>query len=305
MKTLISLVGPTGIGKTKWSLEMARRFGLPVIGADSVQIYRGLDIGSGKVTAEEMGEVAHHMIDVVDPCEDFSAGDYGRAVEGLLPDLLGKHDAALLVGGSGFYLQAVWDGLDDMPPVDLKVREQLNQEFAEVGLIPLVQELRKVDLASFDSIDRRNPMRVIRALEVFRSSGTPISEFRQRSADRPPKPYRELRIGLEMEREALYAQINERVETMMTEGQLEEVRGLVKEHGADCKGLLSVGYRELVSHFNGEYDLAEATRLIKRNHRRYAKRQMTWFRRYDNIQWFHPSQLADAIQLVESQLKAQ
>ena len=289
MKTLISIIGPTASGKTALSIKVALRYGAPIVSADSVQIYRGLDIGSGKVTEEEKQGVEHHMLDIVDPCEEFSAGDYGRRVDALLPELFAGHDVVLLVGGAGFYLNAVWEGMDEMPEVDPAVREELNRRWRQEGVEALANELRTVDPETYATVDRRNPVRLIRALEVFHSSGKPISWYRQRKV-RKEKGYGDLKIGLEMEREVLYPRINARVEQMVADGLEAEVRALVERHGADCKGLGSVGYREFVDSFRGKHDRAEAIRLIQRNSRRYAKRQYTWFRKVEDIYWFPAEQ---------------
>lgn len=293
MKTLLSIVGPTASGKTSLSLLVAEQIGAPIVSADSVQVYRGLDIGSGKVGAAAQAKVPHYMIDVAEPCDDFSAGIYGRQVDALLEKLYRERDLALLVGGAGLYLQAVWKGFDDMPPPDMELRESLNAEFKANGLLPLLEELRRVDPASFLAIDRQNPMRVIRALEVYRATGKPISAYRKQDL-KADKDYRDLKIGLLWEREALYARINARVDEMLAQGLEMEVKQLWERHGSGCKGLGSVGYREFVEHFEGKHDREEAIRLVKRNSRRYAKRQMTWFRRQQDIQWF-PAQNQEAI----------
>lgn len=301
MKTLLSIVGPTASGKTGLSIELALKYAAPVVSADSVQIYRGLDIGSGKVSEEEGRGVPHYMIDVADPCEDFSAGIYGREVDLLLPKLFEEREVVLLVGGAGFYLKAVWEGFDEMPEVDHAVREALNREFADGGLLPLVDELRRVDAETFAVVDRQNPMRVIRALEVYRSTGQPISAFRK-AEKKGEKGYREVKIGLAWEREALYARINERVEGMLAAGLEAEVRSLWEQHGGGCKGLGSVGYREWVDCFEGKHDREEAVRLIKRNSRRYAKRQLTWFKKHEDIKWFPPGSLAEILEYVDGEL---
>ncbi len=285
MKTLLSIIGPTASGKTALSIEIAQRLKAPIVSADSVQIYRGLDIGSGKVTEEEKQGVPHYMLDVVDPDQEFSAGDFGRAVDKLLEELFAAHDVVILVGGAGFYLNAVWEGMDDIPAVDPAVREALNQRFAKGELRQLIQELREVDPATFEVIDRSNPVRIIRALEVYYGSGKPISYYRARRSPKE-KNYADLKIGLELERDVLYPRINARVDQMRADGLEKEVRDLVEQWGADAKGLRSVGYRELVDLFAGKHDRDEAIRLIKRNSRRYAKKQYTWFRKVEDIQWF-------------------
>lgn len=285
MKTLISITGPTASGKTALSIAVAKQFGAPIVSADSVQIYRGLDIGSGKVTSEEMQGIPHYMLDVADPCEDFSAGDYGRAVDTLLPQLFQQYDVVLLVGGAGFYLNAVWEGMDDMPLVDLEIRALLNERFEKEGLAVLQEKLKEVDPVTYGVIDLQNPVRVIRALEVFQGSGKPISEFRKGKIKKE-KAYTDIKIGLEMEREVLYPRINARVIQMVEDGLEQEVRSLYNSLGGECKGLGSVGYREFVHFFEGKHDRAEAIRLIQRNSRRYAKRQYTWFRKLEDMHWF-------------------
>lgn len=285
MKTLLSIIGPTASGKTALSIGLAKRLNAPIISADSVQIYRGLDIGSGKVRPDEMEGIPHHLLDIVDPPEEFSAGDFGRAVDKLLAELFRENDVVLLVGGAGFYLNAVWEGMDDIPAVDPAFREKLNQRFANGELADMVKELREADPDTFAVIDRQNPVRVIRALEIFQGTGKPISYYRARKTTKA-KDYVDLKIGLELEREVLYPRINARVDQMVADGLEEEVRGLVDQWGADAKGLGSVGYREFVDHFGGKHDREEAIRLIKRNSRRYAKKQYTWFRKVEDIRWY-------------------
>ena len=287
MAELISILGPTAAGKTAFSIRLARELKAPVISADSVQIYRGLDIGSGKVTEEEMEGVPHYLLDVRNPDEDFSAGEYERTADALLERLFAEHDQVLLVGGAGFYFQAVWEGFDEMPALKEGVREALNTELEASGLQPLLDELQKVDAATWEVIDRNNHMRVLRALEVWRSSGKPISEFRGRKKAKA-KTYRDIKVGIEVERQALYRRIEARVDMMMESGWLAEVEVVSQSCGLGCKGLQSLGYRELVSHLRGELELEEAVNLIKQNTRRYAKRQMTWFRRTKDIAWFAP-----------------
>lgn len=301
MKTLVSIIGPTASGKTALSIKVAQRYGAPIISADSVQIYRGLDIGSGKVTESERQSIPHYMIDVADPCDDFSAGMYGREVEALLEKLFSTHDVVLLVGGAGLYLKAVWEGFDDMPEIDPAIREALNAEWREKGLLHLVNELREVDPATFETVDRQNQMRVIRALEVYRGTGQPISSFRKMKT-KTDKGYRDLKVGLEWERTVLYERINARVDGMVAEGLVEEAKGLWEMYGSACKGLGSVGYREMVDHFEGKHDMEEAVRLVKRNSRRYAKRQMTWFKRSADIQWFGPGQANAVVDWLDAEL---
>ncbi len=288
MKQLISIVGPTGAGKTAVALQLARSLACPIISADSVQVYQRLNIGSGKVTKAEMGEVPHYLIDILPPDQDFSAGEFDRQVRALLVDLFEKHDTVLLVGGTGLYFQAIWYGFDEMPVIDEAVRKQVNLDLVEKGLAALVEELKEVDLESWERIDRKNPARIVRALEVYRSSGKPISSFRKGAKD-ANNPWQDLKIGIERPRAALYEGIEARIDQMLSDGWLAELKEIVEDFGEDCKGLQALGYRELLSFVRGEIDFEASVGLVKRNTRRYAKRQLTWFRRYQDIHWFAPT----------------
>lgn len=281
---LISIVGPTGVGKSAVAIRMAQRLGCPVISADSVQVYRGLDIGSGKVTAAEQGGVPHHMMDILPPDEAFNAGEFARRVDALLPELFRIHRDVVMVGGTGLYFQAVWEGFDEMPEVEEGVRAELNAALERGEFAALQAELAETDPETWERMDQRNPARVIRALEVWRSTGMPISAFRQGS--RRQNPWEDIRIGLELPREELYTRIEQRVDEMLAAGLLEETRRIGEGYGLDCKGLQSVGYREMVGYLRHEYGWEEAVRLMKRNTRRYAKRQFTWFRHREGIDWF-------------------
>ena len=301
MKHLISIVGPTASGKTALSLALARHYAAPVISADSVQIYRGLNIGSGKVTEEERGEVPHFMLDRIALDEEFSAGMFEREVDALLERLWDQYDVVLLVGGAGFYLGAVWEGFDEMPEVEAGVREQLNREFAEKGLLPLLEELREVDASTFEVVDRRNQMRVIRALEIYRSTGKPISHFRNRKASKV-KSYQDHKIGIEWPRSELYDRINRRVERMVEAGLVEEVRALLAQFGPEAKGLQSVGYKEVVAHLQGKASLEATISLIQKHSRRYAKRQGTWFKRHADIHWMEEGSVEGCLGWLNSRM---
>ncbi len=288
MQHLISIVGPTGVGKTAYALHLAQRLQCPVISADSVQIYQGLDIGSGKATLAERALAPHYMIDILPPDAQFNAGEFARQFDQLAAELFKDYRHLILVGGTGLYFQAVWEGFDEMPEVPEEIRLQLNAEAAaEGGLAKLQAELSAADAETWAVIDRQNPARIIRALEVWRATGMPISQFRK-GEKRRQNPWQDIRIGLELPRELLYAKIEQRVEAMLAAGLLEETRRVGESFGLDCKGLESLGYREMVGFLRGEYDWEEAVRLMKRNTRRYAKRQFTWFRRYEDLKWFAP-----------------
>lgn len=308
MSLLISIVGPTAAGKSNVAVQLAQALGCPVVSADSVQVYRGLDIGSGKLTTAEMQGVPHYMLDILDPGTVYSAAEYGAAVDVLLKELFEVHPVVLLVGGSGFYVSAVWEGLDAMPGIPEAVRQQLRNELAEKGLAPLVDELERVDPTTWARIDRQNPVRVLRALEVQRASGLPMSHFQQ-GRGKEKKAYSELRIGIELPRAELYARIEARVQVMLAQGWLDELKALVAAHGADCPALQSLGYRELLAYLQGQEsgagtpDWPSTVALIQQNTRRYAKRQWTWFRRYADIQWHGPDDLAAIRRSVEAALR--
>lgn len=301
MKYLISIVGPTAAGKTGFALELARKFRAPVISADSRQVYKGMDIGTAKPRPEEIEGIPHYFFDEIEPSHSISAGEFGDRVDALLDELFTQQFLVLLVGGSGFYLQAVWEGLNEFPEVAPEIRETLNREMEEGGLEPLVQELKTSDPATWASIDRKNPVRVIRALEIFRATGEPISTFRT-GPEKKEKNYRDIKLGLTMDRPVLYDRINHRVDMMMAHGLLDEVRGLLEKYGDEAPGLQSVGYIELVAYLKGECSLEEAVRLIKRNSRRLAKRQYTWFRRFPDIAWFESEEHRDMERHVFTQM---
>lgn len=302
MATLISIVGPTGVGKSAYALHLAQRLACPIVSADSVQVYRGLDIGSGKVTAAEQALVPHFMIDILDPDQPFSAGEFARQCDELLPRLFAEHAQVVMVGGTGFYFQALWEGLDEMPEVPDAVRAAVNARYAQGGLSALQADLERVDPATWAVIDRQNPARLIRALEVHAASGRPISAFRQGA--RRQNPWADIRLGLELDRALLYPRIDARVVQMMADGMLAETQRVGEAYGLDCKGLESLGYRELVGHLRGEYGLEQAVALVQRNTRRYAKRQFTWFRRYADIRWFEPRQVGEMDAWIDAQLQA-
>ena len=284
-KYLVSIVGPTASGKTALGVHLAKIFNTEVISADSRQVFIGMDIGTAKPEPEELQGIPHHLLDIVEPDQAFSAGKFAEAVESITEQLFQQHDVVLMVGGSGFYLQAVWEGFDDIPEVPPKIREQLTEELEEKGLSALQEELKEADPELYQRIDTQNPRRILRGLEVFRTTGKPLS-FYQNKKEPPNRNYQLLKIGLDLDRELLYDRINQRVDQMLEAGLEAEVRRIWEKYGPDSVAMTTVGYQEFIPYLQGETPLEEAIRLVKRNSRRYAKRQYTWFRRYDDIAWF-------------------
>ena len=300
MKSLISIVGPTASGKSALGVELAIRLQAPIISVDSVQLYKGLDIGSGKITAEEMKGVAHYLLGEVEPTEVLSAADFGTMANRKLDVLFEQHDYVIAVGGSGFYWEAFLHGLDDMPSVPDAVRKAVRHQASAEGLVGLLEELRKGDPETFERIDKQNPVRVCRAVEILRSSGKPISFFRagKRKQDRG---FNSVVLGLEVERDELRSRISKRVDDMVANGWVEEVKGLVSQYGEDAVALGSLGYREWVNHLRGVKSFVETVELIKTKTYQFSKRQMTWFRRDPKIHWISPDDFQGAWGWIQQQ----
>jgi len=280
---LLTIAGPTAVGKTTVCVQLARQLGTEVVSADSRQFFRELSIGTAKPTPTEMQGVPHHFIDSHRITEDYSAGRFATDCHVILTELFQKYPIVILTGGSGLYVQAVTDGLDELPSVPPVVRAQLHAELAAHGLPHLVAELATTDPVAHARIDQQNPQRIVRALEITRATGRPFSSFHT-TGPPPENPlFRNVKVALTREREELYQRINLRVEHMLAAGLLDEVRGLLpyRHHHA----LQTVGYQEIFGYLDGDYDWAEAVRLLQRNTRRYAKRQLTWLRRDPGFAW--------------------
>jgi tRNA dimethylallyltransferase len=284
---VICIIGPTAVGKTAWGIEFAAALGAEVLNADSRQFYKGISIGTAQPSATEQQLAPHHFVGHLSLETLYSAGDFERdAVAWIL-----ERPVSVVVGGSGLYMQALLHGLDNIPR-DLAVRDALNQELEASGLEQLAKELVAVDPEAAGFIDMANPQRVIRALEVFRSTGKPFSAFH---SDQPkPRPFEALVIGMERPREELYSRINSRVHEMVAAGFEEEARSVWSKK--DLNSLQTVGYREWFLHFEGKMDRSTTLEQIATRTRQFAKRQLTWFKRMDNVEWFSPQELAAAIQ---------
>ena len=289
-KTLITIVGPTAVGKTSFAIDLALKFGTEIISADSRQIYRQLKIGTAKPTHNQLNLVKHHFIDYLNIDQDFNAGIFEkRAIETIL-DIFTRNDIAIMCGGSGLYINAVCDGIDNIPIVEPGLRELLITTFEKDGLAPLINELKLHDPQYYKQVDRSNPQRIIRALEVIRSTGKPYSKFRKRK--NPNRPFRIIKIGLELDRSELYDSVDKRMDMMIKNGLFDEAKELFSYK--ELNALQTVGYKEIFGYLDGEYGKAEAIRLLKRNSRRYAKRQLTWFKKDGEVQWFNAEKI-DAI----------
>ena len=298
-KYLVVVVGPTAVGKTAVSIRLAEYFRCDIISADSRQFYKEMKTGTAKPAEEEMRGIRHHFIDSHSVEEEFSAGKFEQAVLQLLKRLFEKQNPVVMTGGSGLYVQAVCEGMNDIPSVPGDIRKRLYEELAAKGLDPLVEELRRADPVYFAKVDRKNRQRVVRALEVCRFTGRPYSSFRD---DLPrERDFKIIKMGLDLPREVLFGRIDRRVDEMVVSGLFEEAERLLPYR--DKYALQTVGYKEVFGFLDGLYDREEAVRLIKRNTRRYAKRQLTWFRRDPGIRWFHPEQFDEMIQYIGKKMK--
>lgn len=282
---LLVVAGPTAVGKTALCVRLAQYLGTEIVSADSRQFFREMRIGTAKPTPVEMQGVPHHFVDSHSITEEYSAGRFAADALVKLDELFRTYPVVILTGGSGLYVQAVTDGLDELPGVLPEVRAQLHTELAAHGLGPLVAELAATDPVAHDRIDPQNPQRVLRALEITRGTGRPFSSYHTQdtAARGAARPFRVVKVAFTRERDVLYERINQRVENMLAEGLLDEVRALLPQR--DRPALQTVGYQEIFGFLVGEYDWAEAVRLLQRNTRRYAKRQLTWLRRDAAYQW--------------------
>ncbi|GAB3558986.1 tRNA (adenosine(37)-N6)-dimethylallyltransferase MiaA [Spirosoma fluminis] len=284
MKTLVIIAGPTAVGKTALCVRLASLLQTDVVSADSRQLYRELSIGTAKPSPDEMNGVRHHFIDSHTITDPINAGRYERECLAVLDELFQVKNTVILSGGTGLYINAVCVGLDDLPPVDPALRDELFRRLHEQGLEALQQQLRQLDPQYAQTADLQNPVRVTRALEICLSSGQPYSSFRrQQPAERP---FRTVLIALERPRDELYARIDARMDAMLAAGLVEEVQSLLPYR--HLPALHTVGYQEVFPFLDGVYDDEEMVRLLKRNSRRYAKRQLTWFRNQGAYTWFHP-----------------
>ena len=296
---IIVICGPTGIGKTSVAIEVARHFNGQIIGADSMQIYKYMDIGTAKPTAEEQAQVVHHMVDIVTPEEPFDAARYAELARHVIVDLYEHYILPFVVGGTGLYIKALLHGLFEDDVSDPHIREKLKAEAQTLGIDTLHQRLCHLDPDTARRLHPNDTYRILRALEVVEASGKPISRH-HREHRFAVQPFDTLQIGLEMQRELLYERINQRVDAMFAAGFLEEVKNLLaRGYAADLKAMQSIGYRHLVDTIQGRISTKECLFTLKRDHRRYAKRQLTWFKADPEIVWKSPQQVEEIIRLID------
>ncbi len=298
MHTLYVIIGPTGVGKTDTCLQLARHLGTPIINADSRQIFAEIPIGTAAPTAEQQQQVRHYFVGTHHLEDYYSAAMYEADVLRLLQTLFADNPshAALMSGGSMMYIDAVCKGIDDIPTIDEATRATMKRRLEEEGLEKLVEELHVLDPEHWAIVDRQNPRRVIHALEICHKTGKTYSSFRTNSIKQ--RPFRIVKIGLNREREELYERINNRVLDMMRQGLEEEVRQVYPFRHLNA--LNTVGYKELFQYMDGNIDLNEAVRQIQSNTRRYMRKQLTWFKRDEQIKWFHPDNIKEIINYVDT-----
>ena len=289
MKTLIVIIGPTGVGKTELSLQMAEFFRTDILNADSRQLYRDIPIGTAAPTAEEMARVQHHFVGTLGLEDYYSAAQYEVDALNLLEKLFQQKDVVVMSGGSMMYIDAVCNGIDDIPTIDDETRELMRQRYQNEGLEPLVKELKLLDPEYYEICDLRNPKRVVHALEICYMTGRTYTSYRVRTLKQ--RPFNIIKIGLNRDREELYARINSRVDKMVEKGLLEEARRVLPFR--QCNSLNTVGYKELFNYFDGEWDLDFALEKIRRNSRVYSRKQVTWFKKYEQVKWFNPDHIEE------------
>lgn len=298
-KYLIVIAGPTAIGKTDLSLSIAKKYNTEILSCDSRQFYKEMNIGTAVPSIDELSQVKHHFIQNLSIEQNYSVGKFEFDALKKIEELHKEKDVLVMVGGSGLYIDAVCRGLDDFPDVPKELREELNLRFQNGGIEPLKAQLIDLDPEYHKEVDKANPHRIIRALEICISTGKPFSSFRKQQKKK--RKFKTIKLILSRDREVLYDRINQRVDMMMAEGLLEEAKNVYEYRSNNA--LQTVGYKELFAYFDGEWDLETAVSEIKKNTRRYAKRQMTWFRRDPETVFFNPSDEDEIMNYLEEQIK--
>ena len=298
MHTLIVLIGPTGVGKTELSLELAERYHTSIVSADSRQIYADLQIGTASPTPEQLSRAKHYFIGNLKLSDYFSAAQYEEEAMKLLSSLFKDHDVVILTGGSMMYVDVICKGIDLIPTIEPETREMMQQKYQQQGLESLCEELKLLDPEYYQVVDRKNPKRIVHALEICYQTGKTYTSFR--THPKKDRPFRMIKIGLNRPREELYNRINLRVDQMIKDGLVEEALRVYPHR--ELNSLNTVGYKEMFNYLDGLWTLDYAIEKIKVNTRTYARKQLTWFKHDDEIQWFHPDDKAKVIQYIDQQL---
>lgn len=297
-KTLIVIAGPTAVGKTNVAIKLASHYNTAIISADSRQFYCEMAIGTAKPSTEELAQAKHYFINSHSITNNFNVGDFEKGGLNLLDEIFTGNNLAILAGGSGLYIKAICEGFDDLPAVNIEIRNRLNTEYEKNGISSLTECLKVVDPVYYNEVDINNPQRIIRALEVIESTGQPFSSYR--TAKAKERPFNVIKIGLNLPRDLLYQRINLRVDEMIKQGLIAEVRSLLQYRNLNA--LNTVGYKEVFEHLDGKIDIDSTITAIKQNTRRFAKRQLTWFNKDKQITWFEPSQVNTIIKYIDSLL---
>ena len=294
MATLVVITGPTAVGKTALCIKLAKHYGIPIINADSRQIYRELRIGTASPSDEQLREVKHYFVGSIGIDDYYNASLYEQDVLRVLDEQFCHSPIQLLTGGSMMYIDAVCNGIDDIPTVRDDIREEMKRRYQEEGLEDLCEDLKRLDPEHYETVDRQNYRRVIHALEICYQTGRTYTSYR--TQQKKPRPFRIVKIGLNREREELYNRINQRVDQMMEQGLLHEAASLYEQRHLNA--LNTVGYKEMFDYIEGRWSLDEAVERMKGNTRRYARKQLTWFKRDDSVRWFHPDQQEEILKYI-------
>lgn len=295
---LILVVGPTAVGKTDLCLNLANNFKTEIVSCDSRQFYREMNLGTAKPDSDDLKQVPHHFINSLSIEDEYDVRKFEREALALLDELFQKHQVVIMTGGSGLFADAIVNGLDEMPEVAPEIRAAIIKEFEEKGLVFLQDEIAKNDPEYFGIVDQKNPQRLMRALEIWRGTGRKFSSFRVKT--KKERPFKVIKIGLERDREELYSRIDLRMDQMIAAGLFDEADALFSKRNLNA--LQTVGYTEIFGYLEGKYDKEETIRLLKRNSRRYAKRQMTWFKKDDSIRWFSPEKQVEILVYLQGQI---
>ena len=299
MVTLIVLIGPTGVGKTELSLRLAEHFHTSIVSADSRQLYADLKIGTAAPTSEQLNRAPHYLVGTLKLADYYSAARYEEEALATLDNLFRQHDTVILTGGSMMYIDAICKGIDDIPTVDTETRELMLQRYETEGLEKLCAELKLLDPEYYRIVDLKNPKRVIHALEICYMTGKTYTPFR--TQQKKQRPFRIIKVGLTRDRAELYDRINRRVDIMIEEGLLEEARSVYPYR--TLNSLNTVGYKEMFNYLDGTWELPFAIEKIKQNSRIYSRKQMTWFKRDEEIQWFHPEQETEILDYINTKIQ--